>query len=247
MARADLEAALREGTSPAQLRRLLAAEMARGREELARPRAGREEPVTVAFAPGVAVAPADPGPDPGGEKTRRLVDAVAAALREAGEGPLQAGAWEGHLALAVAGSDPDLAAVAFDEAQEGIDRLRAAAVVVPALEATGLREVRPPAARTEIRPHDDPDRRRRAARRMLQTLRSKGKWGGYHTEFRHLARGFEGHERREALEVGEALVAAGLLLEKPSTGQRHVFLNTARKADIDRLVDDGAIPADLEL
>ena len=52
-----------------------------------------------------------------------------------------------------------------------------------------------------------------------------GKWGGYHTEFAHLARGFAGNDRALAQEVGEALLEAGLLAEKPSVGQRHVYLN----------------------
>ena len=55
---------------------------------------------------------------------------------------------------------------------------------------------------------DDPLPRRRAARRMLRRLDGMGKYGGYHTEFRHLARGFAGHERQLALEVGEALLRA---------------------------------------
>ena len=74
-----------------------------------------------------------------------------------------------------------------------------------------------------------------------------GKWGGYHTDFRHLARGFAGNERALADEVGEALLAAGLLAEKPSVGQRHVFLNPRRAADIHALIDRGAVPRDLRL
>ena len=37
------------------------------------------------------------------------------------------------------------------------------------------------------RPHEDPDPAKRAARRILQRLDGMGKWGGYHTEFAHLA------------------------------------------------------------
>ena len=66
-----------------------------------------------------------------------------------------------------------------------------------------------------------------------------GKWGGYHTDFAHLARGFAGNERALAQAVGEALLEAGLLAEKPSVGQRHVFLNPRRAAEIRRLIDDG--------
>ena len=86
---------------------------------------------------------------------------------------------------------------------------------------------------------DDPLPRRRAARRMLRRLDGMGKYGGYHTEFRHLARGFAGHERALALEVGEALVRGGLLAEKPSVGQRHVSLVAARTNDIRALVERG--------
>ena len=74
-----------------------------------------------------------------------------------------------------------------------------------------------------------------------------GKWGGYHTEFAHLARGFAGNDRALAEEVGEALLASGLLAEKPSVGQRHVFLNPRRAADIHALIERGDMPADLRL
>jgi hypothetical protein len=97
------------------------------------------------------------------------------------------------------------------------------------------------------RPHEDPDPALRAARRILQRLRGMGKWGGYHTEFTHLAKGFPGHERALALEVGEALLRAGLLAEKRSVGQRHVYLEPGRAADIHALVDRGVEPSELHL
>jgi hypothetical protein len=92
------------------------------------------------------------------------------------------------------------------------------------------------------RPHEDPDPARRVARRILQRLAGMGKWGGYHTEFAHLPRGFAGNDRALAMEVGEALLAAGLLLEKPSVGQRHVYLNPRRAKDIHTLIDSGDAP-----
>ena len=97
------------------------------------------------------------------------------------------------------------------------------------------------------RPHDDPQPARRIARRILQRLNGMGKWGGYHTDYRHLARGFAGNDRALADEVGEALLEAGLLSEKPSVGQRHVYLNPRRAADIHGLIERGAVPADLRL
>jgi hypothetical protein len=97
------------------------------------------------------------------------------------------------------------------------------------------------------RPHEDPDGARRVARRILQRLSGMGKWGGYHTEFAHLPRGFAGNDRGLAMEVGEALLDAGLLLEKPSVGQRHVYLNPRRAGEIHRLIDEGEVPSGLRL
>ncbi len=96
-------------------------------------------------------------------------------------------------------------------------------------------------------PHDDSAPARRAARRILQRLNGMGKWGGFHTEFRYLARGFPADQLALALEVGERLVASGLLIEKISVGQRHVFLNPRRAKDIHRLIQDATVPPDLVL
>jgi hypothetical protein len=103
------------------------------------------------------------------------------------------------------------------------------------------------AGREIVRPHDDPDPGRRVARRILQRLHGMGKWGGYHTDFAHLSRGFAGNDRALADRVGEALLAAGMLAEKPSVGQRHVFLNPRRKAAIHALMERGEVPEDLRL
>ena len=48
-------------------------------------------------------------------------------------------------------------------------------------------------------------------------------------------------------EVGEALLSAGLLEQKPSVGQRHVYLSPRRSGDIRRLIDDGELPQGLVL
>nr|MBA3327607.1 hypothetical protein [Solirubrobacterales bacterium] len=101
--------------------------------------------------------------------------------------------------------------------------------------------------REVARPHDDADPARRVARRILQRLHGMGKWGGYHTDFTHLARGFAGHDRARAEQVGEALLQAGLLREKRSVGQRHVFLNPRRAGDIHGLIERGDVPSDLKL
>ena len=283
----------------ARLRQLLAAELARGAAELAKPRSGYDLPVTVAIAPAPggaralrAVAPvaaelrADP--DAVGERAWLLVAAVTGALVEVGGATeVLAGVRDGHLVLEVPGepADAELLPLAFEGQVAGVDRLRARALAVPAFvlgDAGALRapigEAHPlriaeavarlggrPAdpgsveehdeavlallgARGEAaRPHEDPDPARRVARRILQRLDGMGKWGGYHTDFRHLSRGFAGNERALADEVGEALLEAGLLEEKPSVGQRHVFLNPRRAGDIRRLIETGEEPSGLSL
>jgi hypothetical protein len=97
------------------------------------------------------------------------------------------------------------------------------------------------------RPHEEADPSLRVARRMLQRLMGMGKWGGYHTEVAHLARGFAGHDRALALAIGERLLGAGLLVEKLSVHQRHVRLNPRRAADIHALVERGELPPGLRL
>ena len=291
-----LQAALEDpGTGPARLRQLLEQELARGQDELHRKRSGYEDPVRVAFAPGIAALPVpkDVRADAAAidDRAWRLVAAAVHALQQAADLPpparaadlvLRAGAAGSALTVALGDGDPELAQLAFDEAVEGVDRLRAQAVVVPAIEA---HDERPPIGdahplkvaeavarlggdptdprsveqleeavyallevqRGATRPHDDPDPAKRVARRILQRLDGMGKWGGFHTDFAHLARGFAGNDRQLADDVGEALLAAGLLSEKPSVGQRHVFLNPRKAGEIRRLIDEGAVPAGLTL
>ena len=50
-----------------------------------------------------------------------------------------------------------------------------------------------------------------------------------------------------AEEVGEALIASELLREKQSVGQRHVFLNPRRAADVHALIERGVEPPGLRL
>ena len=284
----DLAEALAEpGSSPAQLRALLRAELGHGAQELVRKRSGYEHPVTVAIAPGAtAVAPVSPQlrADPAAveERAWSLTAALVGALVAAGADPekLKLGELDGSLAIEAPGADQELALIAFEDQLAGVDRLRARALAFPELPAADLRDpigdghpvraaariaalggmpARPDsverfeellfdsAGEETTRPHDDPDPAQRVARRILQRLNGMGKWGGYHTEFTHLARGFAGNDRKLAEAVGEALLEAGLLQEKPSVGQRHVFLNPRRAADIHALIERGVGPPGLRL
>ena len=62
---------------------------------------------------------------------------------------------------------------------------------------------------------------------------------GYHTDISNFARGAAAHERHQALEVAEALLRAGLLGEKPSVGQRHIYLSVRALPEIHALIDRG--------
>jgi hypothetical protein len=114
--------------------------------------------------------------------------------------------------------------------------------LVRVLRAQGLGTAPPPEpeAAPSLRIEDDPCPRRRHARVVLQRMLRMGKVGpGYHTEFDHFARGAAAHDRRQALEVGEALIRAGMLIEKPSVGQRHISLNVRALPQIHALIERG--------
>jgi hypothetical protein len=154
----------------------------------------------------------------------------------------------GHVLEEAADLRPPIGATHPLRVAEAVTRLGGSPLdedTVEALEPQLLHLLEP--SGTVARAHEDPDPARRVARRILQRLDGMGKWGGYHTAFDHLARGFAGHERSLAYEVGEALLDAGLLEQKPSVGQRHVYLSPRRSGDIRRLIDEGDLPAGLEL
>jgi hypothetical protein len=289
-----IDDALRDpAPAPARLRTLVEGELERGTAELRNKRAGVPEPIVVAIAPGehglaaVAPVPATLRADPQevDERSWLLVAGLAGALVTAGAADLQAGELAGHLVLAGAGDDAELAVLAYDENTDRIDRLRTRALALPPGTLDHVKDLRAPvgaahplrvaeaiaalganpadpaqvadqeeavlaaiAPHTQAtRPHDDPDPARRVARRILQRLAGMGKWGGYHTDFSHLARGFHGNDKQLAEQVGERLIEAGLLQQKPSVGQRHVYLNPRRAADVYALIDEGRLPPGLSL
>src|SRR3954447_12822531 len=154
----------------------------------------------------------------------------------------------GHVLEDVTDLRPPIGATHPLRVAEAVTRLGGSPLDDDTVEALGLQllQLLEPAGAVS-RAHEDPDPVRRVARRILQRLDCMGKWGSYHTAFDHLARGFAGHERALAYEVGESLLAAGLLEEKPSAGQRHVYLSPRRSGDIRRLIDHGEAPAGLAL
>ena len=93
---------------------------------------------------------------------------------------------------------------------------------------------------------DDPCSRRRFARRLVRRLLHKRKIGEqYHTAFDHIAHGVAPDERADAYAIGEALIRVGILGQKPSSGQRHVFLRREALPEIHALVERAESPESL--
>jgi hypothetical protein len=132
------------------------------------------------------------------------------------------------LALARHGFDP---AAIPDDPSDLVEALRDLGY------AADLPSVEPPAPSFAI--DDDACPRRRHARRVLRRLLQKGKIGGHHTEIGHFTRGLPDHEKRDAKEVVEALLRSGILVEKPSVGQRHISLNRESLPQIHALIERG--------
>jgi hypothetical protein len=154
----------------------------------------------------------------------------------------------GHVLEAVSDLRPPIGATHPLRVAEAVTRLGGSPLEDPTVEALEhqLLQLLEPSGSVS-RAHEDRDPVRRVARRILQRLDGMGKWGSYHTAFDHLARGFAGNERALAYEVGESLLAAGLLEQKPSVGQRHVYLSPRRSGDIRRMIDEGELPDGLVL
>jgi hypothetical protein len=156
--------------------------------------------------------------------------------------PVRRSGGDGLLGLAHAtGAHPVNVALAMAAHGQPSDEDRYPHEMVISLREWGLDGQPPPVEivdRTGI--DDDPCPRRQHARRVLQRLLRIGKVGGqYHTAFDHLHRGAPPDQRAAAREVGEAMVRAGLLGEKPSVGQRHVYLRREALPEIHALIERG--------
>ena len=156
--------------------------------------------------------------------------------------PARRSGGDGLLGLAHAtGAHPVRVALAMAAHGQPADEERYPAEMVTSLRDWGLDGSPPPEPRPDRTAiEDDPCPRRRHARRVLQRLLRMGKVGGqYHTEFDHLHRGAPADQRASARETGEAMLRAGLLGEKRSVGQRHVFLRREALPEIHALIERG--------
>ena len=177
----------------------------------------------------VAVAPLPAAVAPGGDD----IPLVGPPARMDADDPLTA------LATAT-WSHPIRVALTLGAHGQPMDAPSYPAEIVTELRRWGLDGTPPPPGARSLAVEDDPCPRRRHARTVLRRLLRMGKVGSqYHTEFDHLYRGAAPENRRDALEIGEAMVRAGLLGEKPNVGQRHVYLRREALPDIHALIDRG--------
>jgi hypothetical protein len=73
---------------------------------------------------------------------------------------------------------------------------------------------------------------------VLKKLRRRDNWGGSHTAFDDLPRGFPKDIRGSVKDGAEDLIKEGLLLDKTTSYGRHVSLNPQRKSEIDKIIKE---------
>ncbi len=68
---------------------------------------------------------------------------------------------------------------------------------------------------------------------ILRKLVSLGKWGGSHTSFDNLPKGFPKHLRGEVKEMAKELIKENFILAKPTSYSLEVSLNPSMKKEIE--------------
>ena len=73
-------------------------------------------------------------------------------------------------------------------------------------------------------------------RGIIRKLFYLGKWGGNHTSFDNLPKGFPKELRKEVKAVAKDLIRKGILLSKPTSYGTEVSLNPRKKEDIENIL-----------
>lgn len=71
---------------------------------------------------------------------------------------------------------------------------------------------------------------------LIRNLMYMDKWGGSHTSFSNLPKGFPSHLRGEVKEIARELIKKGILLSKPTSYRLEVSLNVDRKKEIEAML-----------
>lgn len=73
-------------------------------------------------------------------------------------------------------------------------------------------------------------------RRILRKMVRHHWWGGKHTAFDNIQKGFPDEVRKDVKKELEKLIREGLIITKPTSYGRHVSLNVRMKAEIERML-----------
>lgn len=73
--------------------------------------------------------------------------------------------------------------------------------------------------------------------RILHKLARQRRWGGKHTSFDNLQKGFPSHIGKQVKDIGRELLKANLLLSKPTAYGLEICLNPRMKKEIIELIE----------
>ena len=71
---------------------------------------------------------------------------------------------------------------------------------------------------------------------LLRKLAKHGYWGGRHTAFDNLHKGFPKHLSREVKDIANELIKENILIPKPTSYGLHVSLNPSMRTIIDNVI-----------
>lgn len=77
-------------------------------------------------------------------------------------------------------------------------------------------------------------------RRFLRKLLNLNIWGGRHTELKNLQKALPAHLRgsKESKNAVRELIKKGFIIIKPSTGEKHVSLNSHKQKEIYKFLEE---------
>ncbi len=69
---------------------------------------------------------------------------------------------------------------------------------------------------------------------IVKKLFHHGYIGGRHTDMENLKKGLPGHEKGDVKEAAEELIKEDILILKPTSYGKHVYLNPRKKPEIEK-------------
>ena len=76
---------------------------------------------------------------------------------------------------------------------------------------------------------------------LLRKLAKHGYWGGRHTAFDNLHKGFPKHLGKEIKEAADELIKENILIQKPTSYGLHISINPRMKDVVEKLIGCGSL------